>query len=69
MKRFIVIWILLSAGLNIWQMQEQATFIKANTRKWRARLPDYFNNNNDGKLIKWKESRRFRGGKVWAKRT
>lgn len=34
-----------------------------------ARLPDYFNNNNDGKLIKWKESRRFRGGKVWAKRT
>ena len=29
-----------------------------------ARLPDYFNNNNDGKLIKWKQSRRFRGGKV-----
>lgn len=69
MKRFIATWILLSAGLNIWQsiyikkleaqndflkglcnnqleiimdyewkqMQEQATFIKANTRKWRAR--------------------------------
>ena len=28
-----------------------------------ARLPDYFNNNNDGKLIKWKQSRRFRGGR------
>ena len=25
-----------------------------------ARLPDYFNNNNDGKIIKWKQSRRFR---------
>ena len=24
-----------------------------------ARLPDYFNNNNDGKIIKWKKSRRF----------
>ena len=34
-----------------------------------ARLPDYFNNNNEGKIIKWKQSRRFRGGKVWAKRT
>ena len=29
-----------------------------------ARLPDYFNNNNDGKLIKWKQSRRFRGGRI-----
>lgn len=29
-----------------------------------ARLPDYFNNNNNGKLIKWKQSRRFRGGRV-----
>ena len=28
-----------------------------------ARLPDYFNNNNDGKLIKWKQSRRYRGGR------
>lgn len=25
-----------------------------------ARLPDYFNNNNDGKIIKWKQTRRFR---------
>lgn len=25
-----------------------------------ARLPDYCNNNNDGKIIKWKQSRRFR---------
>ena len=24
-----------------------------------ARLPDYFNNNNEGKIIKWKQSRRF----------
>jgi hypothetical protein len=29
-----------------------------------ARLPDYFNNNNDGKIIKWKQSRRFRGGRI-----
>ena len=29
-----------------------------------ARLPDYFNNNNDGKLIKWKQSRRYRGGRI-----
>ena len=29
-----------------------------------ARLPDYFNNNNDGKLIKWKQPRRFRGGRI-----
>nr|DAO32257.1 MAG TPA: helix-turn-helix domain protein [Caudoviricetes sp.] len=28
-----------------------------------ARLPDYFNNNNGGKLIKWKQSRRYRGGR------
>lgn len=28
-----------------------------------ARLPDYFNNNNDGKLINWKQSRRYRGGR------
>ena len=28
-----------------------------------ARLPDYFNNNNDGKIIKWKQSRRYRGGR------
>ena len=28
-----------------------------------ARLPDYFNNNNNGKLIKWKQSRRYRGGR------
>jgi transcriptional regulator with XRE-family HTH domain len=28
-----------------------------------ARLPDYHNNNNDGKLIKWKQSRRYRGGR------
>ena len=28
-----------------------------------ARLPDYFNNNNDGKLIKWKQSRRYQGGR------
>ena len=24
-----------------------------------ARLPNYHNNNNDGKIIKWKQSRRF----------
>lgn len=24
-----------------------------------TRLPSYHNNNNDGKLIKWKQSRRF----------
>lgn len=29
-----------------------------------ARLPDYFNNNNNGKLIKWKQPRRFLGGRV-----
>lgn len=29
-----------------------------------ARLPEYFNNNNDGKLIKWKQPRRFLGGRV-----
>lgn len=29
-----------------------------------ARLPDYFNNNNEGKIIKWKQSRRFRGGRI-----
>lgn len=29
-----------------------------------ARLPDYFNNNNNGRLIKWKQSRRFRGGRI-----
>ena len=29
-----------------------------------ARLPDYFNNNNDGKIIKWKQTRRFRGGRI-----
>lgn len=29
-----------------------------------ARLPAYFNNNNNGKLIKWKQSRRFRGGRI-----
>lgn len=28
-----------------------------------ARLPNYFNNNNDGKIIKRKESRRYRGGR------
>ena len=28
-----------------------------------ARLPDYFNNNNEGKIIKWKQSRRYRGGR------
>lgn len=28
-----------------------------------ARLPDFFNNNNDGKIIKWKQSRRYRGGR------
>ncbi|WP_295526681.1 helix-turn-helix transcriptional regulator [uncultured Streptococcus sp.] len=28
-----------------------------------ARLTDYFNNNNDGKLIKWKQSRRYQGGR------
>ena len=34
-----------------------------------ARLPDYFNNNNDGKIIKWVKSKRYMGGKVWSKRT
>ena len=29
-----------------------------------AILPDYFNNNNNGKLIQWKQSRRFRGGRI-----
>lgn len=28
-----------------------------------ARLPDYHNNNNDGKIIKWEQSRRYRGGR------
>lgn len=28
-----------------------------------ARLPDYFNNNNDFKIIEWKQSRRYRGGR------
>ena len=30
-----------------------------------ARLPDYFNNNNDGKIIKWVKTKRYMGGKVW----
>lgn len=34
-----------------------------------ARLPDYHNNNNDGKIIKWVKSKRYMGGKVWSKRT
>ncbi|VPG76798.1 gp24 [Streptococcus pneumoniae] len=34
-----------------------------------ARLPDYFNNNNEGKIIKWVKTKRYMGGKVWAKRT
>ena len=34
-----------------------------------ARLPAYFNNNNNGKLIKWVTSKKYIGGKVWAKRT
>ncbi len=29
-----------------------------------ARLPGYHNNNNDGKIIKWKQSRIFRGGRI-----
>lgn len=29
-----------------------------------ARLPSYHNNNNDGKIIKWKQSRKFRGGRI-----
>ena len=33
-----------------------------------ARLPDYHNNNNDGKIIKWVRSKRYMGGKVWSKR-
>ena len=33
-----------------------------------ARLPYYFNNNNEGKIIKWVKSKRYMGGKVWAKR-
>lgn len=36
---------------------------------WTARLPDYFNNNNEGKIIKWVKTKRYMGGKVWAKRT
>nr|DAU71758.1 MAG TPA: hypothetical protein [Caudoviricetes sp.] len=34
-----------------------------------ARLPDYHNNNNDGKIIKWIKSKKYMGGKVWSKRT
>ena len=34
-----------------------------------ARLPDYHNNNNDGKIIKWVKSKKYMGGKVWSKRT
>ena len=34
-----------------------------------ARLPDYHNNNNDGKIIKWVKSKRYMGGKAWSKRT
>lgn len=34
-----------------------------------ARLPDYHNNNYDGKIIKWVKSKRYMGGKVWSKRT
>lgn len=29
-----------------------------------SRIPEYFNNNNNGKIIKWKQSRRFLGGRV-----
>lgn len=87
MKRFIAIWILLSAGLNIWQsihikeLEEKRPMLiyKADNQGAEifgkvvekvvykesptARLPDYFNNNNEGKIIKWKQSRRFRGGR------
>ena len=142
MKRFIAIWILLSAGLNIWQsirikkleekrpmivykadnqgaeikgrvlqkekigdmytitVQNYGVFVVTKTNyeslkigddvnpAWlvgwiddkmmpgvqvvekvvykespTARLPDYFNNNNDGKIIKWKQSRRYQGGR------
>ncbi|CIV77462.1 prophage LambdaSa2%2C Cro/CI family transcriptional regulator [Streptococcus pneumoniae] len=34
-----------------------------------ARLPDYFNNNNEEVFIKWVKTKRYMGGKVWAKRT
>lgn len=34
-----------------------------------ARLPNYHNNNNDGKIIKWVKSKKYMGGKVWSKRT
>ena len=34
-----------------------------------ARLPNYHNNNYDGKIIKWVKSKRYMGGKVWSKRT
>nr|DAS22921.1 MAG TPA: hypothetical protein [Bacteriophage sp.]DAX79669.1 MAG TPA: hypothetical protein [Caudoviricetes sp.] len=28
----------------------------------RARISEYFNNNNNGKFINWKQPRRFSGG-------
>ena len=41
------------------QVVEKVVYKESQT----ARLPDYFNNNNDGKIIKWKQSRRYRGGR------
>lgn len=41
------------------QVVEKVVYKESQT----ARLPDYFNNNNDGKIIKWKKSRRYRGGR------
>ncbi|MDU8037502.1 MAG: helix-turn-helix transcriptional regulator [Streptococcus sp.] len=42
------------------QVVEKVVYKESST----ARLPDYFNNNNEGKLIKWKQSRRYRGGRI-----
>ena len=42
------------------QVVEKVVYKESQT----ARLPDYFNNNNEGKIIKWKQSRRFRGGRI-----
>ena len=89
MKRFISIWILLSAGLNVWQsihikkLEEKRPIViyKADNQgaeiKGRVvhkeKIGDMYTItvqnygvfvNNDGKIIKWKQSRRFRGGRI-----
>ena len=58
MKRFIVIWILLSAGLNIWQMNRIAEL--------EAKRPiTVYKADNQGAEIKGKVVEKGRHGKLY----